>query len=202
MDALISIDTERLLLRGRRRDDLAAILNMDLDPDVYRYSDLRSNFDMKAPDRVTLRKKLRSEIMSGTPRNFWVIEWKDRPAFLGLAGLKSEPPPIKGLPIPEGTNFLIFRLAKVSWGQGIATEAARAILEHGFRVLKCPMIAAFSHRDNKRSSRVLDKIGLNRRGEVVVPYLSGPTINGVPQLSDKYNFHQLSEEEYVLCVDR
>jgi RimJ/RimL family protein N-acetyltransferase len=169
MLALACPETARLRLRPRRREDIDAILQMDLDPAVYRYSDMRPNVSMTTPHRGALRKTIRSQILSGSPRNFWVIEWKDRQGLLGLAGLNPNPSGINGLPFHAGTNFLVFRLVKTAWGQGIATEAARAILDYGFRVLMCPTIAAFSHGENRRSRQVLDKIGMDLIGRVVVP---------------------------------
>src|SRR6202035_2397528 len=110
---------------------------------------------------------------------FWVIEWKEQPMFLGLAGLYSQRPGVLGLPYQEGTNFLMYRLARSAWGQGIATESACAILDYGFRVLMCPTIAAFSHKDNSASSRVLDKIGMDQCGQIKVPYQSNLIVNKV-----------------------
>ena len=46
-----------------------------------------------------------------------------------------------------------------AWGQGFATELARACLEWADRVLGLPMVSAFAHPDNAASSRVLGKVG-------------------------------------------
>lgn len=49
-------------------------------------------------------------------------------------------------------------------GRGLATEAARACLEYGFRTLGLPRIVAFSREDNVVSHRVLEKIGMKFMG--------------------------------------
>jgi ribosomal-protein-alanine N-acetyltransferase len=49
-------------------------------------------------------------------------------------------------------------------GTGLATEAARAVLDWGFRDLKLARIVAFSRGDNKVSHRVLEKLGMAWRG--------------------------------------
>jgi RimJ/RimL family protein N-acetyltransferase len=202
MHKLASLETGRLRLRLRRRDDLDALMKMELDPEVYRYSDLRSNFDRRVPNPVELRKRLRAEIRSGSPRDFWVIEWKEQPTFLGLAGLYSQRPGVIGLPYQEGTNFLMYRLARSAWGQGIATEAAYAILDYGFRVLMCPTIAAFSHKDNRASSRILDKIGMDQCGDIKVPYQSNLIASKVFSPVDIYLFYQLDRAKYTSRVGK
>ncbi|WP_424031944.1 GNAT family N-acetyltransferase [Methylocella sp.] len=176
------LETARLRLRPRRREDIDALVQMDLDPEVYRYSEMRSSVPTNNPDRATLRKRVRSQILSGTPRDTWVVEWKDQPGLLGLAGLA---------PLGEdGTNLLGFRFVRSAWGQGIATEAARVILDHGFRVLKCPTVIAFSHTENGGSSRVLDKIGMERDRMVVLQQnslLNAPQSRASARTSDYLN---------------
>lgn len=63
-----------------------------------------------------------------------------------------------------------FTLAKPAWGRGIATEVASAILRHGFVDLGLPCIAGMASRGNIASQRVLEKIGLERRGERAFPH--------------------------------
>ena len=70
--------TARLRLRPRRHDDIDAILEMDLDPEVYRYYEMLPSFQ-KIPDPATLRESIKSQIKSGLPRDSWVVEWKDQP---------------------------------------------------------------------------------------------------------------------------
>jgi RimJ/RimL family protein N-acetyltransferase len=152
--------TARLRLRPRRRDDINAILEMDLDPEVYRYSEMLPSIP-KTPDPATLRETIKSQIKSGLPRDSWVVEWKDQPGLLGLAGLGSAS-------IGMEANVLWFRLVRSAWGQGIASEAVHAILDYGFRVLKHPTIVAFSHMENWRSCRLLEKIGMENVGIAVV----------------------------------
>jgi len=150
MASLPLLESERLRLRPRCREDIDAILEMDLDPEVYRYSEVGPP-SVSKPDRAKLRKSIRLQILSDTPRNFWVIEWKGQAGLLGVVGLS---------PSPIGSDALSYRLVKNAWGQGIATEAASAVLEHSFRTLKRTVISAISHQQNTQSHRVLGKIGM------------------------------------------
>jgi RimJ/RimL family protein N-acetyltransferase len=117
------LETARLRLRPRRREDID---EMDLDPEVYRYSEMRPSGPLKNLDPTNLRKKHSISNFVRSPRDFWVVEWKDQPGLLGLAGLAHL--------AEDGTNLLGFRFVRTAWGQGIAAEAARVILDHGFRV--------------------------------------------------------------------
>jgi RimJ/RimL family protein N-acetyltransferase len=51
-------------------------------------------------------------------------------------------------------------LAKQYWGQGYATEAARASLAFGFDVLNLPEIVSFTAHNNERSLKVMERLGM------------------------------------------
>jgi RimJ/RimL family protein N-acetyltransferase len=55
-----------------------------------------------------------------------------------------------------------WRLPVHMWGQGFATEAAAAVLRYVFEELKWPQIVAMTSRQNMRSMRVMEKLGMNR----------------------------------------
>ncbi|MBV8376817.1 MAG: GNAT family N-acetyltransferase [Verrucomicrobia bacterium] len=50
------------------------------------------------------------------------------------------------------------------WNRGYCTEAAKVVIEYGFKVLSCHKIAARHFAGNFSSGRVLEKIGMNREG--------------------------------------
>jgi RimJ/RimL family protein N-acetyltransferase len=54
-----------------------------------------------------------------------------------------------------------WRLAAAYWGQGLATEGARATLRHGFESLALDEIVAFTVPGNVRSRRVMEKVGMS-----------------------------------------
>jgi len=55
-----------------------------------------------------------------------------------------------------------WRLASESWGQGLATEGARAVVDHAFGVLALREIVSFTTAANLRSRRVMEKLGMSR----------------------------------------
>lgn len=61
------------------------------------------------------------------------------------------------MPIVE----IAWRLSSKHWGEGYATEAAKAILNYAFTELNLPEIISFTVPANTKSRRVMEKIGLN-----------------------------------------
>jgi RimJ/RimL family protein N-acetyltransferase len=147
------LTTPRLRLRPRTMADLEACVAMDLDPDVHRFI-----YGKQPPDPVQHRAQLRARIASGWPPagGIWVAEWQDAPGLLGWCGL---------FPLEDsGLIEIGYRYVRSAWGQGIATEAARAVLDHGFHELGCDPIVAVTHPANLASQHVLEKIGLRPCG--------------------------------------
>ncbi len=144
--------TAQLRLRPRTPDDLEANLAMDLDPEVHRYI-----FIHAPPDPETHRVELMRRITTPPAQGgLWVVEWRQQPGFLGWCGV---------FPLEDsGLIELGYRYVRAAWGQGVATEAARAVLDHGFRILGLDPIVAVVHPDNRASRRVLEKLGLRFEG--------------------------------------
>ena len=65
---------------------------------------------------------------------------------------------------PANPHEIGWRLRRASWGQGLATEAARTLAAHAFDVLDAPLLCAVCHPDNAASQRVMDKLGMRYTG--------------------------------------
>lgn len=147
------LETERLRLRPRRMSDLTANLAMDLDPKVNRYL-----FPHGVPSRAERRRELTARYRSDWPRigGLWIVEWREHPGFLGWSGV---------FPLEDsGLIELGYRYCHRAWGQGVATEAGRRILEHAFSTLGIDPIVAVRHPNNVASRRVLQKLGFKEQG--------------------------------------
>ncbi len=88
---------------------------------------------------------------------WWAVEVRGTGEFIGFAGLD---------PVDDGMPFtgveIGWRLARSAWGQGYATEAARAVLAYGFDTLGLPEILAVTTSTNHRSQAVMRRIGMIR----------------------------------------
>ncbi len=87
--------------------------------------------------------------------NFLLTEPHDRGAIIGCAGLGQ----------CDGKVQLGYWIARPYWGQGYATEAAKAVLEMA-RMLGHERIIASHYLDNPASGKVLRKAGFQPTGRV------------------------------------
>ena len=145
------LETERLILRppeGRDRDAIAAING---DP---RVGDWLAGTQTRAQSDAMVDRVLAHQAEHGF--SFWAVELKGRGEVVGLTGLVTlgaEMPPAPGVEIG-------WRFAAETWGQGYASEAARAALDWGFANLDLAEIVAFTADTNLRSQAVMRRIGM------------------------------------------
>jgi [ribosomal protein S5]-alanine N-acetyltransferase len=66
--------------------------------------------------------------------------------------------------IANGEGTLGYWIAKPYWGRGFASEAARAMVRHGFTALGLNAINAGYQSENPVSGRVLEKVGFVETG--------------------------------------
>ncbi|MEI4801837.1 GNAT family protein [Bacillus sp. NPDC077411] len=59
---------------------------------------------------------------------------------------------------------LAYALSPNYWGQGIATEAAKACIRYGFEILQLNRIEARCHASNVQSERVMKRLGMQYEG--------------------------------------
>jgi ribosomal-protein-alanine N-acetyltransferase len=97
--------------------------------------------------------------MNGHRRNpelgLWATVYKGSGKFIGRCGLL--PWDIEGQPQVE----VAYTIARDYWGQGLATEAAQAILKYGFEKLNLARLVSLIEPENIASQRVAEKIGMS-----------------------------------------
>jgi RimJ/RimL family protein N-acetyltransferase len=142
----VVIETERLLLRPLARADVDEFVALHADPEVARF--VRRFERPEAEDRLRLVEREWAE------RGHGMLAVLDRLSgrFLGRVGLKYWPQ------LDETEVGWVLR--RDAWGQGYATEAARACLDWGFGNLAIPYLTAMIHPDNAASIRVARRLGL------------------------------------------
>ena len=80
--------------------------------------------------------------------------------FIGFIGLNSE----DQVSFPAAFTPAIevgWRIAFKHWGQGYATEGAKTALAYGFETLNLDEIVSFTAVQNRRSRRIMEKIGMH-----------------------------------------
>ena len=147
------ISTNRLILRRWREDDRDAFFALNSDPQVMEH--LGGPQPRERSDEGVNRQN--ALIDAGEPA-FWAAERREDGAFMGFIGLK---------PINFAASFgpgheIGWRLARRFWGQGYASEGARACLAYGFGDLGLAEVFAFTVPGNLRSQAVMTRIGMTR----------------------------------------
>jgi RimJ/RimL family protein N-acetyltransferase len=145
--------TERLLLRPFLDDDLGAFADLNADPQVMRH--------FPAPLSRAESDDLAALLLANVSEHgfsVWAVELPGRARFIGILGLSRATFAAPFTPCVE----VVWRLAAAHWGQGYATEGARASLRFGFEELRLDEILAWTARENHASRRVMDKIGMRR----------------------------------------
>jgi len=145
----IILETQRLLLRHFVVSDLDNLFSFYSDPEVIKY----------IPDAPRTYEETKEELewfMNGHPRfpelGLWATIYKETEQFIGRCGL---------LPwtIDEQNEVEVaFALSKAYWGQGLATEAAHALVEYGFGQLQLSRLICLIDHDNQASIKVATKI--------------------------------------------
>lgn len=160
------LETERLRLRGHRREDLDALTAMWAHPIVYRH------ITGKASERAeTWSRMLRLTgqwLVSGF--GYWVVEEKDTGAFVGEVGFLTGERDLT--PDFGDTPEAGWSLWPPQHGKGYAEEAVRAILEWADE--HYPRTVCMIDPDNGPSLRVAQKVGFRKIADAT--YKDGPVI--------------------------
>lgn len=145
---MTELRTDRLLLRQWRADDLESWAALNADPEVREYFP-----EVLTPEQSAASLEYFRAELAVRGWGWWAVEASG--VFIGMAGLD---------PVDEGLPFhgveAGWRLARSAWGHGYATEAARAVLEHGFGPLGLTEILAITAAGNQRSRAVMRRLGM------------------------------------------
>ena len=143
------LETARLIFRDHEPGDLEPYCAMESDP-VYRAH-------QPVHPREELERSFHRAWLPVKEMGLLATVFKPDGRYIGRTGLyphRTE----DGVIVP-GEAILAFYLARPYWGQGIATEAGRAFIEHGFGELGLKKIHAGMNAANKASIRVIEKLG-------------------------------------------
>jgi [ribosomal protein S5]-alanine N-acetyltransferase len=154
------LTTERLVLRPVTPRDHATLLAHWTAPDVRRFL-----FDggIMSADEVAEAIEDSARDFAAAGYGVWLIHEKGGADLIGTAGLR----PLERLGLE-----IFYSLAPGSWGQGYATEAARAVVEHALGRLGLPEVLAEVDEGNTASVAVVERLGMTPFE--VVPGVLGP----------------------------
>ncbi|MGA0088613.1 MAG: GNAT family N-acetyltransferase [bacterium] len=143
--------TRRLRLSDFSASHLPDLARMNADPEVMRYfpATLNPEESVALLQRITEHQRINGY-------SLFALHLKESDAFVGWCGLMVVPFEAHFTPAVE----IGWRLNKIFWGKGLATEAAEAVLRLGFLELGLSEIVSFTAELNQPSIRVMQKIGM------------------------------------------
>ncbi|MEV0586432.1 GNAT family N-acetyltransferase [Nonomuraea sp. NPDC050310] len=158
----MELGTERLILRRWRESDLDALAAIDADPEVMRFIG-----DGSVRTREQTAETIARMEQGWDERGFglFAVEHRDSGELAGWTGLSVPLFLPEILPAVE----IGWRFGRAFWGQGLATEAARAALRFGFTEAGLDRVVSICHVDNHASARIMTKLGMREDRVTVVP---------------------------------
>lgn len=143
--------TERLRLRQWEESDREPFAALNADPEVMRH--------FPSPLTRAESEDLVDRLAAGIAERgwgLWCVVRLDTGEPIGFTGLSV--PRFDGAFTP--CVEVGWRLARVSWGQGFATEAARAALDVAFGEIGLEEVVSFTAEGNNRSRAVMARLGM------------------------------------------
>lgn len=147
-----TLETERLILRRFREEDLA---------DFYAYAsrpEVGPAAGWKPHDGPEESRAILADFIKG--EEVWAIVWKETGKAVGSIGLHADG---KRSASPD-VKMLGYVLSPDYWGRGIMTEAARRMAAYAFEELGVELLTIQHFPFNSRSRRVIEKCGFAYEG--------------------------------------
>jgi RimJ/RimL family protein N-acetyltransferase len=139
------IETDRLLIRLWMESDIPAFAQIMGDPEVRRYLG-----GVLGRDQVADRIRVQMERQERDEPAMWPVILKSNGELIGDCGLQ---------PLPGFDRIEIgWRFARAYWGQGLAFEASRAVLDHALSGLQLASVVAVIAPENRRSIALANRL--------------------------------------------
>ncbi len=163
------LETERLLLRLPRRDDVDALAAVFADPDAMRF--IGSGRTLTRRETVESVERMIARFTSDG-FGLFSVERRADGRMIGRVGLLAWDPatwtPGTRAELGDRAEIEIgWTLARDAWGNGYATEAAAAVRDWAFGELALRRLVSLIQPGNAGSIRVAEKLGARLEREIV-----------------------------------
>jgi RimJ/RimL family protein N-acetyltransferase len=175
---MVVLETPRMILRRWREEDVAPMAAINADPEVMRW--IR---DGSVRDEQQTRDGIAAWEREWETEGFglFALEVRDTGQLAGFTGLAVPHFLPEVLPAVE----IGWRLGRVHWGRGLATEAAKAVAAFGFEERGLERIVSIAQVGNEASERIMAKLGMHLQRETVSPG-TGRRVRVFELSSDEY----------------
>ncbi|MGV8906998.1 MAG: GNAT family N-acetyltransferase [Acetobacterium sp.] len=157
---MIYFETPRLIFRDWHDQDLIELIRMNKDVKAMEY------FPGILTEQETTEfyQRIQAEF-SSLGFGLYAVETKSTGNFIGFMGFHQATFKADFTPCIE----IGWRLKVEFWGNGYATEGAKACMDYGFKNLNLDSIYSFTAKINERSENVMKKIGMIKIKEFMHP---------------------------------
>lgn len=150
------LETERLLMRSWSEADLGPFHAVNSDPAV-----MATLGPVLSRDETAALIARMQNIEAEHGHCFWALVRQSDEQLIGWCGV------IRGTAGPvAGKAEFGWRLARSAWGNGYATEAARAAIGWFFSHRDYQSVWAITHVGNRRSQAVMERLGMTYRSDL------------------------------------
>ncbi|MFC9539396.1 GNAT family N-acetyltransferase [Lysinibacillus sp. NPDC056959] len=151
----LHIETERLIIRPYALTDLDELYAVVSEPDFYRFipEDVPSRGDVQRIIEWSIQCNNKNTLSKIHKLNLAIVD-RERQTLIGYCGLG--PGDVK-----ETEVEIYYGISKAYRGQGIAYEAAQALLNYAFNKIGLLKVIAVVHPENVASLRIVAKLGMN-----------------------------------------
>ncbi len=139
----------RLIFRAWENDDKEPLHAINSDPKVMQYV---GDGEVWSAGRTRRFIESAAEMLGRSGYCQWPLIHRTSGCLIGFCGL------VDCGEVPE----IGWRLARGYWGQGLATEAATAVLNHARGILGLTRVMATVQTENAASVRVIEKLGMTQ----------------------------------------
>jgi len=155
--------TTRLAFRTWSNNDLTAFAKLCADPEVMRYfpSALSKDETQNYIDRLIAHQEEHGHC-------YYAVELLETKEFIGFIGLAYQSYESYFTPCVD----IGWRLKKEAWGNGYATEGAKACLKYAFENLGIKEIYSTTTHNNEPSEKVMQKLGMQKLENFVHPKMA------------------------------
>lgn len=167
--------TERLILRRFQESDGEGLYGYLSDPETVKFEPYEP-FTREEAEREAKRR--------AGDENFWAVCLRDGALIGNLYFARGD----------FDTWELGYVFHREYWGMGFAAESVKALLGHGFQKLETRRVVALCNPENKRSWKLLERLGFRREGHLRQNIFFFRDEAGAPRWQDTFEYGLLRTE--------
>lgn len=179
---MVKIETDRLIIRDHIEEDIDALHSLLSDEKaMYYLPDLKT--DTLDESKENLYEAIKESNLENRTKYFFAIIQKGTNQYIGEIGYTV----IIDSSYGKVVNLGYFILPSY-WGNGLVTEAARAVIDYAFKESDVIKIETGCVKENIGSEQVMKKVGMTKEAELVKHVLLHS------ELHDRVEYRLLKEE--------